>query len=391
VKPRPRSPLLLAALAALAAGCGHRGDPLPPLRKVPPPPLEFRLAQRGDALELRATAPSASVDGVAYEALTLEFLWASGRQELEKAGERRAVPALPGRRVVQTLPLPAPGTIVRAAARGVAGGRRGQRTLTETLVVQPPLDAPHDLTAVLAGDGVALAWRGARPKEPVPPPAPAPTGPSKGGATRPAAPGSGTQPAPVSPPAEEPAGAKAGGEGPAEKVPGEAMAEEGPRHSGFLVYRRLGSAAYDASLVEEPVERRSLEDSVVPQGETACYVVRAVASTGPLVESAPSNEACVEVRDVAAPATPAGLAVLPREGALEVLWAPSVEPDLAGYRVYRAGAGGEMEKVAELATTRASWLDETARPGIVYRYSVSAFDRAGNESPPAEPVEASLP
>jgi hypothetical protein len=332
------------------------------------------------------------VDGVAYEALTLEFLWASGRQELEKAGERRAVAAPPGRRVVETLPLPASGTIVRAAARGVAGGRRGQRTLTQTLVVQPPPDAPHDLAAVLAGNGVALSWRGARPKAPAPPPAPA-----SAPVTPPAPPGAppGAKPGSEAPPREAAAGshaAKAPGDAKAE-APGEARAPaaEGPRQRGFLVYRRLGGAAYDVPLVEEPVDERSLEDSVVPQGETACYVVRAAASTEPLVESAPSNEACVEVRDVAAPATPAGLAVLPRESALEVLWTPSVEPDLAGYRVYRAAAGGDMEKVAEPATTRASWLDETARPGIVYRYSVSAFDRAGNESPPAEPVEASLP
>ena len=77
-----------------------------------------------------------------------------------------------------------------------------------------------------------------------------------------------------------------------------------------------------------------------------------MASTDPLVESAPSNEACVEVRDIAAPATPTGLAVLPREGGLEVLWSPSAELDLAGYRVYRAVAGGRSERVAETGLGR---------------------------------------
>ena len=129
----------------------------------------------------------------------------------------------------------------------------------------------------------------------------------------------------------------------------------------------------------------------MPRGATACYVVRAVASTEPLIESAPSNEACVEVRDIAAPAPPAGLAVLPREGGLEVLWSPSAEADLAGYRVYRAAPGGPPEKVAEVESSRAAWLDETAERGVVYRYTVTAFDQAGNESERAEPVEASLP
>jgi hypothetical protein len=369
--PHLRSLSLLLTLAALCAACGHRGNPLPPLRRTPPAPQDFRLAQRGDALEVRATAPTASVDGIAYEALTVEFLYVEGQRDIEKAGQRRAVPAMPGRRVVGSLPLPAPGTTIRAAARSAVGGERGQRTLTQALVVQVPLEAPHGLAAVLTGDGVALSWRGVRPKEAAPP-ALSPA------ALPPTLPAAGRAPAPA-PKAE------------GERTAGTEAAGKGPPRNGFFVYRRLGGAAYDAPLVEEPLERRSVDDTVAPQGETACYVVRAVASVEPLVESAPSNEACVEVRDVTAPATPAGLAVMPREGGIEILWSPSAEPDLAGYRVYRTIPGGLPEKVAEVGGTRASWLDETARRGVVYRYAVTAFDQAGNESEPAEPVEASLP
>jgi hypothetical protein len=157
------------------------------------------------------------------------------------------------------------------------------------------------------------------------------------------------------------------------------------------VYRRIGDAAFGEPLVGEPLAERSLVDPGVPLGATACYVVRAVASTEPLVESAPSNEACVDMRDVTAPAAPAGVAVLPREGGLEVLWAPSADADLAGYRVYRAAPGGPRERIAEVGTSRSAWLDETARPGVAYAYTVAAFDQAGNESASAEPVESSLP
>jgi fibronectin type 3 domain-containing protein len=177
----------------------------------------------------------------------------------------------------------------------------------------------------------------------------------------------------------------------AETTGGAQPVATGPRRHGFFVYRRLGSAAYEAPLVEEPLDERRLSDTVVPRGETACYVVRAVASTDPLIESAPSNEACVEVRDVSAPATPTGLAALPREGGIEILWGPSAEPDLAGYRVYRTSPGGPPQKIADLEPNRASWLDTTAARGVDYRYAVTAFDQAGNESPPTEPVEASLP
>jgi hypothetical protein len=244
--------LLVVTLVALSLACGHRGNPLPPLRRTPPAPQGFRLAQRGDALEVRATAPTASVEGVAYEAVTVEFLYVEGPRDIEKAGHRRSVQATPGRRVVERLPLPAPGTTVRVAARSVVGGEKGQRTLTQALVAQAPLEAPHDLAAVLTADGVALSWRGVRPKEAAPP-ALLPTPPA---------------------PAPKAAGERGAGAKAVDEVP--------PRH-GFFVYRRLGGAAYDAPLVEEPLEQRRLDDTVVPQGETACYVVRAVASVEPLV------------------------------------------------------------------------------------------------------------
>ncbi len=92
--------------------------------------------------------------------------------------------------------------------------------------------------------------------------------------------------------------------------------------------------------------------------------MRAVGSTDPLIESAPSNEACLERRDITPPAVPAGLAVLPRQGGLELLWSPSSEEDLAGYRVYRAAAGAAPERLAELDPGKTSYLDEGAQKGV---------------------------
>jgi len=109
--------LLTAALVAVSLACGHRGDPLPPLRHTPPGLAEFRFAQRGNALEVSLLTPSASVDGIAYERLVVEILYAEGAKDLEKAGARREVQAYARQRVVETLPLPLPGTVARAAAR----------------------------------------------------------------------------------------------------------------------------------------------------------------------------------------------------------------------------------------------------------------------------------
>jgi hypothetical protein len=428
----PEALLLLLLLLPLPA-CGHRGDPLPPLRRTPPAPTEFRFAQRGDVLELSAVAPPTSVDGVAYDALTIEFLTGSGTSDLERSGSRKEARGLPGQRVVATLPLPAAGTLLRAQARGVAAGERGARTLPTGLVVQPPLERPRELAARASEDGVALEWKGLRPKEVEKPslgPRPGPPGAPAHGAAGPAAPGGtpaktaappGAVTAPPGQPSQETAAkpadppatpSKAAPATPAQPKPAAPAASEkptvpatgdapaaapaapkppAPRRSGFFVYRRIHPALYGEPLTPEPLERRTFVDSTVPLDATACYVVRAVASTDPLIESDPSEESCVERKDISAPATPAGIAVLPRAGGVELLWSPSPEEDLAGYRIFRASGGGEPEKVAELEPTRASWLDESVKPGVTYSYTIQAFDRSGNASEATDPIEGALP
>jgi hypothetical protein len=414
----PGTALLAVALLAAAPGCGHKGDPLPPLRHTPPGLGDFRLAQRGSAIEVSLLTPAASVDGLPLESLVIEVLYAEGQKDLEKAGERREIPAAPRQRVVTSLKLPAPGTVVRAAARGVVGREKGQRTLTLGLVAQKEVEPPSDLSARLVADGVELAWSGAIP-EPVsalvrPPQASLPfqrrppatgVGPDAGPDAKPGAapvpdaspeasrsePGAGA-PAPPGVPAAPATGAAP--TAPAAAEPPLASSEgvsrvETPK-SGFRVYRRLASGSYLQPLDSAPLGEHTLTDSSAGNGVKACYEVRAVASVDPLVESDPSNEVCLEVRDIAAPAAPSGLAVLPREAGLEVLWTPSPETDLAGYRVYRQSADEPRTRVAELGVAQTTWLDTTARPGVVYHYEVTAFDAAGNESPPAVAPEASV-
>ena len=163
------------------------------------------------------------------------------------------------------------------------------------------------------------------------------------------------------------------------------------RKAGFFVYRRVGTESYRLPTGPQPLADRRTVDAAAPEGGKACYVVRAVASADPIVESAPSNEACVDVRDIEPPAAPSGLAVLPRDKGLEVLWTPSVEGDLAGYRVYREAKGEPRRKLADVEAGRSSWLDTSASRGVDYAYTVTAVDRAGNESPEAPLVEGSLP
>jgi fibronectin type 3 domain-containing protein len=84
------------------------------------------------------------------------------------------------------------------------------------------------------------------------------------------------------------------------------------------------------------------------------------------------------------PDTPQGLTALAGIASVELAWDSSAAPDLALYRVYRNG-----ERAGEVAT--AAYSDKTVQRGVAYRYSVSAVDRAGNESARSAEVEVALP
>jgi len=367
------------ALLLLLPACGKRGDPLPPLRKTPGPITGFRLAQRGATLEIRYTAPRASIDGVRLGELTIEAVRLDGEGDVNKAGRVTKRRASPGEEVVVQEPLPPPGTAVRVALRAIAGGDVTARTPVAGLTVLPPFDAPNELTATLLPDGVALAWKGAKPT-PAPTPAPSPSPAPPGRTPLPGAPSASPlpSPSPGAPPSAGPSARPTPAPGPTPT----------PFGGGFSVYRRAENGAYAAPLTGRPVETNSLLDAGAPLGTRWCYVVRGVAGLEPLVESAPSEEACADVRDVFPPAPAGGLSALVHDDGVALAWSPSPEADLAGYRLWRTAGTAPPERLAELARGELQFLDRTAARGTVYRYHLTAFDTAGNESKPSASVEA---
>jgi fibronectin type 3 domain-containing protein len=165
-----------------------------------------------------------------------------------------------------------------------------------------------------------------------------------------------------------------------------------PPARGFLLYRRSDpGGAYAGPIRSEPFTTNAFEDKTVSLGQRWCYVVGTVVSTEPVAESARSNEACVSVRDIVAPAAPSGVAALGGPDGVEVSWSPSTETDLASYRIYREVAGGPRARVGEVAPPETSLRDATAAPATRYTYTVTAVDRAGNESPPSAPAPGGRP
>jgi hypothetical protein len=419
------SPPALARLAMPAAlvmalpACGKRGDPLPPLRRIPQPVMNLRLAQRGDKLEIAYVVPRNSTDGARLPVLEVEVLQMDGEGDFQKQARHRRRKAAPGEVLLDREPLPSPGTPVRVAVRAIANGKASVLTPPASLTVKTPPPAPSNLEATLTPEGVTLAWEGDLPAPPVvspettpaatPPsapaspaastpeaPAPAPTAPNPAPPSPATAPSTSTAQAPP-PAAPSPPPAAPSTQTPPANPPLSPPAAKPtpppapPFRGGFWVYRRGGAGEFTRPLFPEPVEARRYVDSSAPAGEQWCYVVRTVLSVDPVIESASSDEACVDVKDITAPAAPFGLTAVLRGGAVELTWSPSTEPDLKLYRVYRAPARGPAVRIAEVPSGETTCVDRPGTEGALYRYTVTAVDTAGNESAPSNPAEARTP
>jgi len=138
-----------------------------------------------------------------------------------------------------------------------------------------------------------------------------------------------------------------------------------------------------------PVPENSYRDTLFEFGKTYVFVVRSVAlaSEGP-IESDDSAPAIVTPLDTFPPAPPqnvvAAVTTPPGEApSVDLSWSINLENDLAGYRVYRSDsqdARGQL-LITDLLPAPA-YRDMSVQQGHRYWYSVTAVDRAGNESAP---------
>jgi fibronectin type 3 domain-containing protein len=159
----------------------------------------------------------------------------------------------------------------------------------------------------------------------------------------------------------------------------------------FRIYRRAGDEKAFSPVAD--VQQSGWTDRASEFGKPYTYMVQRIVKLGvhQEAESDPSEEADQTTpKDEFAPAVPSGLRASPAAGSVELSWDRNLEPDLAGYRVYRAVPGGTFDKVAELSQIP-SYSDRAVESGKQYRYRVTAFDKSANESAPSAVAEATLP
>jgi hypothetical protein len=139
---------------------------------------------------------------------------------------------------------------------------------------------------------------------------------------------------------------------------------------------------------------QSYSDKSFEFGKTYVYIVRSVLDRdGAALESADSTPAIVTPRDTFPPAAPQAISAAASPGetdnapVVDLSWSINVEPDFAGYRVYRSEQPDTKGQLLtpELLPTPA-YRDTSVQPARRYWYVVTAVDRAGNESAPSPPA-----
>jgi hypothetical protein len=160
-----------------------------------------------------------------------------------------------------------------------------------------------------------------------------------------------------------------------------------PAH--YRIFRRVEQE--ESATQMATVDGSEWLDKTTEYGKQYRYVIQAVQKTGGGdAESDLSEEKSVTPEDKFAPAVPTGLNAVATAENIELVWDRNTEPDLAGYRLYRASGDDKLEKIADIADTT-SYTDRKLEPGKRYRYAVSSIDRLANESEQSKPVEVTAP
>ena len=356
--------LVLSALATF--GCGAPGEPTPPSPPIPVAVTDLAAHQAGDGVELIFTLPSKTVLG--------DRLAAAPAVEILRGGARPdgSVDAK-SFRIVYTIP----GSLVEKYVS------EGQVKFTDP--VQPAEVREHAATPFFytvrtraaqkraSADSNVVAVRMYAVPEPI--------SPLNARITEPAIELSWAAPTRTS------------------------AGDEVGKISGYRVYRgevdpesvesgakNLVQAKWKQpmSLLAEPDET-NYRDTLFDFGKTYEYIVRSVVlvDSKPL-ESSDSDPAIVTARDIFPPSAPTGVVTAVLQGettgsvVVELSWSINLETDLAGYRVYRceqqSTKGAVINADLLLAPT---YRDTSVEPGRRYWYTVTAVDRAGNESEPS--------
>lgn len=413
--------LLCLCAALLIAACGKKGNPLPPLQRIPTAPGELAATRLADEVYVRFTVPAVNIDGEGPADLAGVELYAVTTDQPARVFETldpielreaatllastpvaRLRPSLPPQAEgLPPIPAPPPGPGVEQGAVIVTREELTPDTQVPTVLPDPlapaartaeevEVEVPRALVAPPPGEGphryyfaVAVSTRGRY-------------GPHSGLASVPLGGTSGAPSAPQVTVTETemtvrwtpPPDARGVGTPPEPDVLPSRPIVPGPAPTTYDLYEvpgnetAAGPLAVPVPLTPEPLSAPEYTQSGITLGGERCFYVRAVDIVdGRHVRGPASPVGCASFADVFPPAPATDLVAVAVPGGVNLLWEPSPATDVAGYLVLRGEApGATLTPLMTTPLTTLSYRDESAQPGVRYVYAVIAVDGAGNRS-----------
>lgn len=384
------------AVAAVLSGCANPGPPRPPSLHLPTPPRDLAAERTGDTVELHFTAPRLSTDKLKLPTKTLRgsFCRQEGKDSpcitppgaggtfdiLDAAGKPATVTwrdTLP--------PALASGQLRRLLYRVELFNEAGRSAGPSDAAYTVAGDAPpmvQQLSAQGSRRGVVLSWK-----------------PEPGTAAEVLLRRDNEAPHAPATPRKQASGNPLGlsaKRADAEDAEGVLWLSAGvatpaspaaPASSTMPASRTLDASAQLATPYAYRAARRQtirlggrtleLRSELSPPVRITLQPVYASAPPTGLVAAAFSN--------AASPDSKAPFAV-------DLVWQPVDDAEIAGYNVYRQrldatnAPQGPREKLTATPAREPGFHDATAQPSARYRYSVTAIDAHGNESEAAKTV-----
>ncbi|MFN7942626.1 MAG: fibronectin type III domain-containing protein [Thermoanaerobaculia bacterium] len=390
---------MLALAAAALAGCGKKGDPMPPPSPVPQPVSDLTVRQRGEEALIEFGYPKSTVSGLTLSGLAEVELWDLARP----AATAALSPSVDPREYEHTAQRVA--TLAGSElASAIAGHRVALRFRLEGLPSRA--EAPPVPAAPAPAATAAPAPNPATASAPTPPPAPAaPLPPSipkvgtahlysvrtKAKVGEPSAYSNLVLLVPTAA-ASPPTGVEARATATGVALSWSASPDAA---GGYSIYRRdADRPTFGAPLALVEAGETARVDTTAVFGKRYIYAVGAIASRTPPIESGFSEEREIRFEDRFAPPSPARLTALGSAGEVRLVWEASAASDVAGYVVERQDAAATDSPWVRLTKAPVAGLEYTDRglaSGATVRYRVAAIDGNGNLGEPSTPTETRVP
>lgn len=351
-----RSRLALCFFAsAIFSACGSPGVPLPPSLELPKPVRDLRAVRKGNKVTLTWTEPTLTTDRHNIRNLGDTVICRNPGELMKQcASPVSKVPANKGSEhnaqlspeATFTDELPPSleaanptSTLFYAVIVPNAYGRSAGLSNQVQVPGGPALPPPSDFRAELTADGVRLSW-----------------------------------------------------------TPISSVGEIAGVRFAYRVYRREQGSTKDEVAGEVPVADfpSTLTDHGFEWEKTYAYRATIVTfAADRSVEGDDTPTVTVVAHDIFPPAAPTGLQAVfsgPGQKAfIDLIWHPNSESDLAGYNVYRYERGTAPARVNSDLVKAPAFRDENVSAGHEYRYSITAVDLRGNESPHSEEASEAVP